>query len=207
MTEIPHDPQRIMRPMAWLVALAAVTVAECSSSAGSTAVHATSDKPAMSTATSAPTVAAKPMPTATRDSVPAVTVTVTQPPAPTPTVVVQSASHGPFRSPSGNITCTLSTPGGEIAARCEVVNHTWVAPARSPDCHLNWGDRLELTPGSGVGFNCYAQEFPAAEQTLAYGQTRSLGTITCDSEPIGITCTDSSTGHYFRISRETYELS
>ena len=69
------------------------------------------------------------------------------------------------------------------------------------------GRPVRADTGSGAGFNCYAQEFPAAEQTLAYGQTRSLGTITCDSEPTGITCTDSSTGHYFRISRETYELS
>jgi serine/threonine-protein kinase len=36
---------------------------------------------------------------------------------------------------------------------------------------------------------------------LDYGQTRSVGAITCDSEPSGMACTDSSTGHYFRRSR------
>jgi len=41
---------------------------------------------------------------------------------------------------------------------------------------------------------------------LNYGQARSAGTITCDSEPSGMTCTDSSTGHYFRMSRESNEL-
>jgi len=30
--------------------------------------------------------------------------------------------------------------------------------------------------------------------------------MTCDSEPSGMTCTDSSTGHFFRISRESYQL-
>ena len=55
------------------------------------------------------------------------------------------------------------------------------------ECH---GDTLRL-PG---------------EQTLNYGQTISAGTITCDSEPSGMTCTDSSTGHYFRVSRDSYSL-
>ena len=95
---------------------------------------------------------------------------------------------------------------GQNIARCEVVDHTWVAPPRSTDCHLNWGDRFELTQGSTAAFNCYGQEFPTPEQTLAYGQTRSLGTITCDSEYTGMTCADSSTGNYFRVSRDSYQL-
>jgi hypothetical protein len=138
-----------------------------------------------------------------------VTVTVAPPPAPAPTtVVVQSAANGPasFRSPSGNINCSLSTPGGNIAARCEVVEHTWAAPPREPECHLNWGDRFELTQGNNAAFDCYGQEFPAAQETLAYGQARSFGSITCDSEYTGMTCTDSNTGHYFRVSRDGYEL-
>jgi hypothetical protein len=32
------------------------------------------------------------------------------------------------------------------------------------------------------------------------------GNIACDSEPSGVKCTDSSTGHYFRVSRESYDL-
>jgi hypothetical protein len=35
---------------------------------------------------------------------------------------------------------------------------------------------------------------------------QSVGVITCDSEPAGMTCTDSSTGHFFRVSRESYQL-
>jgi hypothetical protein len=111
-----------------------------------------------------------------------------------------------FRSPSGNINCSLSTPGGDIAARCEVVEHSWVAPPASPDCHLNWGDRFQLVQGGDAAFNCYGQEFPAVHETLAYGQARSFGSITCESASTAITCTDSSTGHYFRVSRDGYEL-
>ncbi len=196
------------RGLVWLVALAAVTVAGCSSSAGSTAVRAASDAPATSISTPAPTMAPTPIPAAMQDSAPTVTVTVAPPPVPTTTVVMQSAANGPatFRSPSGNINCTLTTPGGDIAARCEVVDHTWVAPP-PPDCHLDSGDRFYLTQGGSALVGCYGQEFgPAPQQTLGYDQSLSFGTITCVSEYTGVTCTDSSTGHYFRVAREVYEL-
>lgn len=138
--------------------------------------------------------------------IPTVTVTAAPAPAPVTTVIAQPDGPASFRSPSGNINCTLSTPGGENAARCEVVDHTWAAPPPPPDCHLNSGDRFYLTQGGSAVVGCYGQEFPTAEQTLGYGQSRSLGTITCVSEYTGMTCTDSSTGHYFRVSRDGYEL-
>ena len=43
-------------------------------------------------------------------------------------------------------------------------------------------------------------------QILNYGETLANGTITCKSEPAGMTCTDVSTGHFFRIARESYQL-
>jgi hypothetical protein len=146
----------------------------------------------------------------TAPSAPPVTVTVTPAPAPAPapapTADAQPEGPASFRSPSGNINCTLSTPGNEIAARCEVVDHTWTAASPS-DCHLNYGDRFYLTQAGGAVVGCYGQEFgPGPFQTLGYGQSRTFGTITCDSEYTGMTCTDNSTGHYFRVSRDTYEL-
>jgi hypothetical protein len=47
---------------------------------------------------------------------------------------------------------------------------------------------------------------PDAPSPLDYGQTRTLGSISCESEPSGVTCSDSSTGHFFRISRDSYQL-
>jgi hypothetical protein len=38
------------------------------------------------------------------------------------------------------------------------------------------------------------------------GDTRSAGTITCSSEHSVMRCTDVSTGHFFRVSLESYEL-
>jgi hypothetical protein len=208
MTENLHDPQGARAPratglagLACLVALAALTVAGCSTSAGSTAGNAASVPTVTVTPQAAPAASTAP-------SAPTVTVTVTPAPAPAPapTAVAQPDGPGSFRSPSGNINCTLSTPGGDNAARCEVVDHTWTAPSPPPDCHLNSGDRFYLTQGNAAVVGCYAQEFPVAESTLGYGQSRSFGTITCDSEYSGMTCTDNSSGHYFRVSRDTYEL-
>jgi hypothetical protein len=45
-----------------------------------------------------------------------------------------------------------------------------------------------------------------ATSALDYGQTRSIGVMTCDSEPSGVTCTDNSSGYYFRVSHESYQL-
>jgi hypothetical protein len=44
------------------------------------------------------------------------------------------------------------------------------------------------------------------DHTLGYGQAQTVGAITCASEPSAMTCADGSTGHYFRISREAYEV-
>jgi hypothetical protein len=113
-----------------------------------------------------------------------------------------------FQSPSGNIACHIDIfDTGQSFADCEAADHTWVAPPRSPDCQLAWGDRFRLEQGSAAVFACYHQGLRIpGEQTLGYGQTQSAGTITCDSEPTGMTCTDSSTGHFFRMSRDSYQL-
>lgn len=205
MTKDPHDPQRIMRRLVWPVAVAAVALAGCSTSAGSTAGHAASGTPVTVTVTPAPTMAPTAVPAAIQDSPATVTVTVAPPPAQAPPAPQPANGPAMFRTPSGNINCTLSAPGGEIEARCEVADHAWSATAPA-DCHLNWGDRLYVRQGGDAGFGCYGQDFPTGQQTLGYGQSRSFGTITCESEPSGMTCTDNSTGHYFRVSRETYEI-
>jgi hypothetical protein len=47
---------------------------------------------------------------------------------------------------------------------------------------------------------------PTPDQTLAYNSSISHGTITCYSKTTDVTCSDTYTGHYFRISRESYAL-
>jgi hypothetical protein len=112
----------------------------------------------------------------------------------------------------GNIRCSLARDiDGQPT--CEIRDHTWVAPVESitgKPCDFHEGGlSFVLEPGKAASVDCYsgASNFVASDfPTLGYGQTQSLDTITCDSEPSGVTCTDSSTGHFFRLLRDSYQL-
>jgi hypothetical protein len=115
-----------------------------------------------------------------------------------------------FHSPSGNIYCDMRMDDdGKSQTTCITADRNWVSPPRSPDCSADerWGDALSLYQGK-AGFQCYTRlpDDPTSGQILNYGETLANGTITCESEPAGITCTDASTGHFFRIARESYQL-
>jgi hypothetical protein len=108
-----------------------------------------------------------------------------------------------FQSPSGNIYCVLDSGG----VGCDISDYTYLVPP-GPPCaqHLGWGSRFSLTPGKPAVMECHGDTLRVpGEPTLDYGQSISAGTITCDSEPTGMTCTDSS-GHYFRVSKDSYNL-
>jgi hypothetical protein len=119
-----------------------------------------------------------------------------------------------IKSPSGNIGCVLSVTNGLGSAVCDAADHTWAAPPLPADCphphdpvfYLH--QRVDNTGRPDID-QCHAGNTPVYAsnlQTLDYGQTQSAGAITCDSEPLGITCTDTGTGHFFRISRDSYQL-
>jgi hypothetical protein len=121
-----------------------------------------------------------------------------------------------FASPSGNIRCILNGQDSPAPiALCQIGEHTYAAPPGSTrdggpcesgtdlgrDFRLDQGKPAHLTctySALGSGFGPWP--------TLGDGQTRSLGAITCDSETSGITCTDTSSGRFFRISRDSYQL-
>jgi hypothetical protein len=92
-------------------------------------------------------------------------------------------------------------------AGCEIDDHTWVAPPKPADCPLAWGKRIGFVQGKPPVFSCHGDTLhdPNAV-TLDYGDTHTVNQITCDSEPSGVTCTDASTGHFFRMSHDSYEL-
>ncbi len=132
----------------------------------------------------------------------------------TATLAVSATAHADidfnFHSPSGNLYCDMHSGGdGNSQVTCITTERDWVAPQRSPDCSPDerWGDALSLYQGT-AGFQCYHRlpDDPTSGQTLDYGETLANGTITCRSEPAGMTCTDNSTGHFFRIARESYQL-
>lgn len=143
-------------------------------------------------------------PTSTPAPAPPATVTIT-PPGSRPGVNIQPIT-GPFQSPSGNIRCTMFDSDGRNTVRCDVVEYGWKAPPRSPDCQLNWGDRVELTEDSAAVFSCYGQNLPDPQATLDYGKVAIFGSISCTSETIGIMCLDNDTGHFFNVSRDSYQV-
>jgi hypothetical protein len=129
-----------------------------------------------------------------------------------------------FQTPSGNIACVYQMGMGDDPDKgyvsCEVRDHVWVAD-RTTDCTGRFadeqqalgiepdGDSFSITQGEPATLKCYwgAGNFGLPNtSTLDYGQSLTVGAITCGSEPAGVTCTDSSTGHFFRVSRESYEL-
>ncbi len=127
----------------------------------------------------------------------------------------QAVSGVQFQSPSGNIFCAMSDGnGGQGGVSCEIGEHNYLlSPA--PCEHSAWGDRFALEQGGAPVMACHndtirpSYGFPGLNPNvpiLAYGQTRSVGAITCDSEPSGMTCTDIGTGRFFHVSRESYQL-
>jgi hypothetical protein len=116
-----------------------------------------------------------------------------------------------FQSPSGNITCVLADYFGQssnaIGVECDVRDHTFQTPPRPADCRFNFGDRFSLVQGQPAVMACHGDSTNMpGEEALAYGDSRSIAPISCDSEPSGMKCTDASSGHYFRAASDSFEL-
>jgi hypothetical protein len=140
------------------------------------------------------------------------------------TITLPATAHGDdnrqkFESPSGNIRCVLdvSSQTGAPVALCQLRDYTYVVPAGLPrdssggPCQrAQYGGDYGLDQGQPGYLGCSYAALDSGVgpwPTLDYGQSRSLGAITCDSEPTGVKCTDTSSGHFFRVSRDSYELS
>lgn len=119
-----------------------------------------------------------------------------------------------FQSPSGNIACSMllvpPTGGGagNNVVQCDLGDHTFQTPGtcRQPAPGVAVSMRADATSSPVVGCDLYASLLPSSWPVLNYGQTHSLGVITCDSEPSGVTCTNSNSGHFFRLSRDSYQV-
>jgi hypothetical protein len=122
--------------------------------------------------------------------------------------------NGMFMSPSGNIRCNIgvANPGGPVVT-CQIDQYTYEDPPTSqsscPDGG-SLGSDFQLFQGKPANLSCSVSALNSGYfgpwPTLDYGQARSIGSITCASEPSGMACTDSSTGHFFRVSRDSYQL-
>jgi hypothetical protein len=135
---------------------------------------------------------------------------------PTPASADPTDQPENFLSPSGNINCSITFeppfaangvnyPGNNYV-QCELSDYTWQLPQACPTGVVGVSMRADAAAPPVPGCWKFPNQLPLPWPTLDYGQTRSLGVLSCDSEPSGITCTNANTGHFFRVSRESYDV-
>ncbi|RDH74608.1 hypothetical protein DVS77_30615 [Mycolicibacterium moriokaense] len=113
-----------------------------------------------------------------------------------------------FTDPTGNVKCEMTLSyNGDPYANCVVRHAAYPVLADKCDVPGPANPQLTLRQGSTPDYSCVVgSDDTPGEFTLDLGQTRSVGTITCDSEDFGVTCTDAGTGHYFRAWTGSYDL-
>jgi hypothetical protein len=117
-----------------------------------------------------------------------------------------------FELPSADISCNLvnqpptdthSLPNNFV--QCDIVNQSLVPPRPPPDGRPEATSTFLLKRGQ-LPILGYSPGTLAAADQADYSQPVSGGSIICTSEQSSVRCTDISTGHFFRVSRESYEL-
>lgn len=129
------------------------------------------------------------------------------PPSPSPSPSPTSVPTGEttFASPSGTITCRV----GAGSVTCDEADQTsWrLTPADLASCGQSALAGLVLPAVGEARFDCRTDLLvPTPQRVLAYGQSITVGDITCASATTGVTCTNSRTGHGFFVSRESYRV-
>jgi hypothetical protein len=117
-----------------------------------------------------------------------------------------------FQSPSGDISCNLvnyppadTHSFGKNFVQCDIANQSWVPPRPPPEGRAEATITFVLMRGQ-LPIVGYSPGTLAASDPVNYDGPLSAGAISCRSEQSAMTCTDASTGHFFRVSRESYEL-
>jgi hypothetical protein len=113
-----------------------------------------------------------------------------------------------FQSPSGNIHCGVAIGNKGIAnAVCTIQQASYAGQlCQVPGLNIPQFQVAQVGRPADMEGCTEASGGWATLPTLDYGQTRSAGAITCGSEPAGVTCTDTSTGHHFFVSADSYQL-
>jgi hypothetical protein len=135
-----------------------------------------------------------------------------------PAAALAEPSGLQFLSPTGNIGCDMATrDDGTAYAWCKIADHKWTAP-ESGGCEIAYipgsigqpDAKVALSQGRAPCLGAVMSQLfltgEYAPPVLDYGQSKTIGAITCVSASDGVTCTDTSTNHFFRISEESYQL-
>ncbi len=108
-----------------------------------------------------------------------------------------------FRSPSGNIGCTMFEGG----ARCDIRKRDWSPPPRPASCpeEVDFGQGLAVSHDGAASFVCAGDTaLDPTVTALAYGEASELGGTICMSRADGITCANHA-GHGFFIAIQSYK--
>jgi hypothetical protein len=135
------------------------------------------------------------------ETTPAPVVTDQQPPATPGGDGGAPAPDTAFRSPSGNISCIMSS----AQVRCDIVERDWEPPPAPASCDLDWAQGLILPASGPADFICAGDTVLGEYAALAYGDSASVPPFTCVSEESGVTC-ENGEGSGFRLARESYAI-
>jgi hypothetical protein len=114
-----------------------------------------------------------------------------------------SGGQASFSTPSGNISCGLSTVGGGTVL-CFVDENSWPSvPAQACNDFGDWTDHsvVAFTDGARRG-GCFSEApYPMPGSVLPYGSMISNGSVACRSESWFLACVHLSTHNGFVISK------
>jgi hypothetical protein len=117
-----------------------------------------------------------------------------------------------FQSPSGDISCNLvNYPPtdkfgfGKNFVQCDIVGQSWVPPRPAPAGRADATSTVVLVRGQ-MPIVGYSPGALAAADPVNWDQPLAAGVITCASEPTAVRCTDTTTGHFFRVSHDSYQV-
>lgn len=111
-----------------------------------------------------------------------------------------------FHTPSGNISCQIATDQRPASVRCDLNSSN--IPDSTHDCHGvgDWGHSVTLEAGKPAAMRCISDTVAdPSKPVLQYGQSTSVGGITCTSGQDGMVCNDGA-GHGFKLSRDAYSV-
>jgi hypothetical protein len=136
----------------------------------------------------------------------AVPVPSPAPTSPRSTIASDSELQWRFQSKTGNIACDLNGSTSPPEAICEIRDHSYT-PQVKPNCAWGWVNSFRLQQGQPVATNCYpSANFPNNLPVQDYGTPLTVGSLTCViDENTGVTCKDSTTGHFFQAARQAYQ--
>jgi hypothetical protein len=108
-----------------------------------------------------------------------------------------------FKTPSGNIECSVGTGEGPSDIECVIFEHSGPSTAPRPAGCSVWGYQFSMRGRGVVAVGCGRPEARAAgsgDDIAQYGRTGRFGDIVCRSSTRGLDCRNAD-GHGFFLSR------